>query len=124
MEFTYTLEEIQEAGEMILLEVDEEGIKATPYQVEKITKKLIYFDRPIGVFGYIKQIPIENIVNSKIRVSGVSGRGYSSFYVYCNAFILEKDVKETRETLLKVASLTINERIKQLQSQLGVINSL
>lgn len=123
MNFMYTPDELKESGEMIFFEFTEEGFKGRTFYIEKVTDKSVLFKDAVPVFGYIKRVPIERVLDAKIKVTGIHAGHKSSFYVYCNAFVLPKDVEIVREAMLKLASKEIDDRIKQLENQRDLLNS-
>lgn len=122
MELKYTEEEIKEAGKLVLVELGGNGVTTQELVIEKVSMDFVCFNKVVTVlavtFGHTKKIAKQLIFNPKVRARADRG------FIHCSVIVLEKDIDVAIGEIKKVASQKIDDKMKQLEIQRDLVNSL
>lgn len=125
MKFEYTLDEIKDAEYAVYLTFDDKGFKEEKIDIEKVTPKKVSLSKNVYIGGsYKKQLYHSEIGANITTVSAVVGSRNDTLYIYKAVLLLEKDVEEAKQVILKLAKERYDSYISQLNNQIEIINSL
>lgn len=125
MKFEYTLEEIKNADYAVHLTFDKKGFREEKVDIVKVTPKKVSMGKNIYVGGSYKVQLYHHEIGANItNVSAVVGKTNDILYISKTVLLLEKDIEEAKQVILKLAKERYDAYISQLNNQIEVINSL
>lgn len=124
MEFKYTLEQVEKAGQIVELALGKNGFREKKVEIEKITpKKIMLKEQVVSKGTYRNQLFHEEVGANIEYVGSTVGQGrLDTLYVSKSVLILEKDVEKAKEAMKDLAKKKIQIYIEQLNEQHKVLS--